>query len=99
MTLPDAGLLRAWLGREITWRGQRYRVVEILDDGPALVLESASSAHHIQPDAHGRPHREARDTLLIPVWDAETQKRHADFIELDAANPVATGQNFGRSSG
>ena len=99
MTLPDGSHLQTWLGREVAWRGQRYRVVEVLDDGPALVLESASAAHHIQPDAHGRPHREARDTLLIPLWDPERQERHADFTELDAANPAATGQNAGRGSG
>ncbi len=90
--------MRAWLGREVSWRGQRYRVVEILDDGPELVLESAA-AHHIQPDVHGRPRREARDILMIPVWDAERQERHADFVELDAANPVLAGQNSGRGSG
>ena len=99
MTHPDAGFLRAWLGREVNWRGQRYRVVELLEDGPALVLESAGATHHIQPDAHGRPRREARDTLAIPAWDAVRQEPHADFLELAATWRAATGQNSGRSSG
>lgn len=99
MTLPDTNALQAWLGREVSWQGLRYQVIEILDDGPALVLESTHAGHHIQTDAHGRPRREARDTILIRVLDHDRREPHQDFVALVAANSGATGQNADRGSG
>ncbi len=86
MNLLDGAALQTWLGRTVRWRGQIYQVVEILDDGPALVLESPPAQHHIQTDAHGRPRREARDTVLIPVLSSDGGALHEDFAALKAGN-------------
>ena len=87
MNLPDAAALHAWLGRSVVWRGQPYQVIEILDDGPALVLEGVQDGHHIQADAHGRARREARASVFIAVRDQDGRCLHPDFVELEAANP------------
>lgn len=75
--------LRMLIGRGVQWHGVRCEVVEVLDDGPALVLRSEDAARHIQGDRHGEAVRRAPDTFEVPVLD-DAGNAHPDFVQLTA---------------
>lgn len=76
--------LRLLIGRCADWHGAPCEVVEVLDDGPALVLRRADSARHIHGDRHGEAVRRGPDTFEVPVLDA-AGNAHPDFLALTAA--------------
>jgi hypothetical protein len=47
--------LRKLIGKTLRYYGIPYIVVEILEEGPALVLEPQQGGESIQPDSYGRP--------------------------------------------
>ena len=78
--------LRACIGREVIFAGERYRIVEVLNDnGPALVLGSETTAPVIQANQHGEATRRVPRTRTIPVFSADSDQLHPDFLKLNLA--------------
>lgn len=75
--------LRLLIGRHVQWHGVRCEVVEVLDDGPALVLRSEDADRQIHGDRHGEAVRRAPDTFEVPVLDG-AGNAHPDFLQLTA---------------
>ena len=68
--------MRAWhLGREC-------RVVELLEDEPALVLV-ADDTDSIQADQFGSAHRKVPMSYIVPVLSPDRQELHSDYQALD----------------
>jgi hypothetical protein len=82
--LPDAELLRRLLGRTVIHEGQRYRVIEVLDEKPLLVLQSLDQMQ-IQPDLHGRAKGHSAVYLTLPILN---EARNAPSIELMALRMI-----------
>lgn len=76
--------LRTLIGRRAEWHGVQCEVVEVLDDGPALVLRSADAPRHIHGDRHGEAVRRSPDTFEVPVLDG-SGNAHPDFLLLAGA--------------
>jgi hypothetical protein len=57
--------LAALIGREFHYQGRHCEVIEVLSEGPALVL--ACGGGGIQADQFGEPRRRAPNTFTIPV--------------------------------
>mgnify|MGYP002145051019 CR=1 FL=1 len=51
MPIPDTARLAGLIGRELDWLGRRCRIVEVLVDGPALVLEPLALQLPPRPEA------------------------------------------------
>lgn len=74
--------LRGMIGQEVIYQGIACRVIEVLEDGPSLVLEDLS-ARSLQADRFGDPRRHVPDTYTVPVLEPDRCAIHAAFLELD----------------
>lgn len=77
--------LHGLIGRRVTHHGVNCQIIEILDDGPALVLADCEANTTIQPDQMGDAHRRVPTTFTIPVL-AEADEFHPAFLRLELLN-------------
>ncbi|HHS97702.1 MAG TPA: hypothetical protein ENK08_07355 [Chloroflexi bacterium] len=74
--------LRGMIGLEVRFLGWRCHVIEVLEDGPSLVLQE-SDTHTIQPDQYGNAGRRVPRTHTIPVLTGDRLALHPDFLDLE----------------
>lgn len=74
--------LRRLIGRRVRYRGRELRVLEVLSDGPALVLSEPEGQRHIQANQFGEAGRRAPETWTIPVYNPGRRELHPLFQEL-----------------
>ena len=74
--------LRAMIGMAVCYQGNRGTIIEVLEDGPTLVLQSTSSAS-IQSNLHGHPTRRSPHTLTVRVLSENGTALHKEFLDLD----------------
>ena len=77
--------LRNMIGLRMYHQGILCQVIEVLEDGPSLVLQSIAEAPTIQPNQHGEATRRAPVTYTIPVLNEEHTELHPSFLALDLA--------------
>ncbi len=80
----DPARLRALLGLELDWDGHRWQVVDILPEGPMVVLQATDGAREIQPNQHGDAARRVPLRREVPARDADGEP-HPDLLALLAA--------------
>lgn len=59
--------LRNLIGRRVDFRGRRLQIVEVLAEGPALVLMEPGGARPIQATQFNQAGRRAPDTWTVPL--------------------------------
>lgn len=79
---PSLDALRSYIGREVSFDGQQCQIIEVLEDGPALVL-SCTRNSVIQPNQHGDATRRVPETRTIPILNRERTELHPDYLRLD----------------
>ncbi len=83
-TLPiSLAQLQGMIGMHLRWRAVDYAVVEVLEDGPALVVQSLTPGTAIQGDVHGRARREVQQVVVIPVLNLDKTLLHPEFLEIE----------------
>jgi len=80
--------LRGLIGIHVLYNNIRYRVIEVLEDRPSVVLQADGDKTIIQGDQHGNPTRRVPETITIPVLSSDKQGLSAEFLLLDLADPV-----------
>ncbi|MDZ7750234.1 MAG: hypothetical protein U5S82_00950 [Gammaproteobacteria bacterium] len=75
--------LRRMIGVKVRYEGSFWRVIEVLEDGPSLVLESQQHPRVIQPDKFGDGHRRTAEYLTVPVLTPDRRELHPQFLALD----------------
>ena len=75
----DFGSLHELIGRKVSFRGDRGTVVEILEDGPSLVIQVEDL--EIQPDSFGYARRRSHETRLVEVFD-QAGRYDPEFLAL-----------------
>ena len=75
--------LRGMIGLRLLHQGITCRVIEVLEDGPSLVLQSLNEAPRIQPNQHGEAQRRTPVTYTVPVLTREKTELHPQFLALD----------------
>lgn len=78
-TLPQ---LRGLIGQCVSFHGVACRVIEVLEDGPMVVLQDAERNTDIQDNLYGEPSRQVPRVYQVPVWDDREGALHPDFGEL-----------------
>lgn len=73
--------LRRLIGARVVHQGAECVVIEVLEDGPSLVLQDRVS-RSIQDDQFGEPSREVPETYTVPVLAADRRAFHPDFAAL-----------------
>ena len=80
----DPARLRALIGLELDWEGHRWQVIEILPDGPSVVLQATDGAREIQANQHGEAARRVPRCREVPARDADGGP-HPELLALLAA--------------
>ena len=75
--------LRSMIGLRLMHQGILCQVIEVLEDGPSLVLQSIVEAPSIQPNQHGEATRRTPVTYTVPVLNQDKTELHAQFLALD----------------
>ena len=75
--------LRSMIGLRLRHQGILCQVIEVLEDGPSLVLQSFQEAPTIQANQHGEANRRTPVTYTVPVLNHEKTELHAQFLALD----------------
>lgn len=73
--------LRSLIGQPVSHHGTACHVIEVLADGPALVLQDARRTD-IQDNQFGEPNRRVPRIYVIPLLDDEGSNVHPDFARL-----------------
>lgn len=81
---PDLQTLRDAIGRVIRFRGQPCRIIEILDDGPTVVIECLDANKAIQANQFGDATRRVAQLLSVPVF-GQQEDLNPDFLDLKQA--------------
>lgn len=86
MTCED---LRHIIGRQLNYKGHNCEIIEVLEDGPQLVLRNldfdeintlqSESRNPIQPNQFGEAHRRTPETFTIAALDK--QQRPIPFLQ------------------
>lgn len=75
--------LRGMIGMTVSYRGIVCCVIEVLEDGPALVLLDHERGITLQSDQFGEPGRQVPETYVVPVWEHGGDELHDDFLALE----------------
>ncbi len=75
--------LRSLLGVEVIHQGVRCQLLEILDDGPTLVLQDRETHTTIQDNQYGGPWRRVPAVYTIPLTTQDGTELHPSFIALN----------------
>ena len=75
--------LRSMIGLRLRYEGILCQVIEVLDDGPSLVLQSMNEAPAIQANQHGEATRRTPVTYTVPVLTPDKTELHPLFLALD----------------
>ncbi|MGA7979363.1 MAG: hypothetical protein WCA32_03955 [Chromatiaceae bacterium] len=74
--------LRSLIGRDCEYLGRPCRLVEILVDEWALVLETRELIPPIQPDQYGQALYRANDVLQVPIFDETGEALSEELKDL-----------------
>jgi len=67
----DLGDLQGLVGQRVRCGERVYTIIDVLEEGPAIVMESESHYTVIRENQHGDPSRRGRDTLTLPVLSTD----------------------------
>jgi hypothetical protein len=85
MTIIEITLtqLRGMIGTRVVHQGEACEVVEVLEDGPSLVLLPQHRQSTIQPNQYGEATRRARPSYTVPVLGPQRDALSAEFLALE----------------
>ena len=75
--------LRGMIGLKVRHHGLSCQVIEVLEDGPSLVLQNCKMVSTIQANQFGDANRRVPQTQTIPVLSPDKTELHALFLSLD----------------
>ena len=81
--------LRCLIGQRVDHAGGHYEIVEVLEDGPSLILQPCDRHTVIQPDQHGEAHRRVLPAITIPVLSHDRNELSPAFLALDLPEDIA----------
>lgn len=77
-------LLHKLIGTRLRYRDQDCQIIEVLDEGPALVL-LCEHVSKVQPNQFGDATRRAPKTVTVPVLNEDRHDYHPEFRALGIA--------------
>ncbi|HEY0721689.1 MAG TPA: hypothetical protein VGE50_10615 [Gammaproteobacteria bacterium] len=80
--------LRSQLGTEVIHQGVHCRLLEVLDDGPQLILQDSEDHTMIQENQYGGLWRRVPQVYTVPVFTAGSCELHPQFVALKLAIPL-----------
>jgi hypothetical protein len=77
--------LRSMIGLTVRYYGRLYQIIEVLEDGPSLVLQAAEAQPTIQPSLTGEATRRTPATETVRVLNENRTELHYDFLAIELA--------------
>lgn len=77
----DISKIRSLIGRHVIYKNNKYVVIEVLDEAPALVLEAHETV--IQADQHGEAHRRVPNTETVPVLNSSGNEYSLAYLNIN----------------
>ena len=74
--------LHQYIGNEIVYKNNRCQLIEVLEDGPALVFICLERKTSIQSDQHGGAHRRVHETYTVPCMSEIHDDLHPVVKEI-----------------
>ncbi|MDH5730198.1 MAG: hypothetical protein OEZ58_14475 [Gammaproteobacteria bacterium] len=74
---------RSMIGVEVRFQETHCTVIEVLEDGPSVVLLDRSRGNDIQADQHGEAHRRVPKTYVIKILNPSKDEFSLSFLALD----------------
>ncbi len=81
-------LLEALIGRRVAYQGIDYRIIEILREGPAVVVSPLLGAGVIQSDQFGGAKRRVPQTHTLPLFSEVEDDVHPVLRDMLDAEDV-----------
>lgn len=75
--------LRGMIGLHVVHNGIPCQIIEVLEDGPAIVLQSHSHDRPVQSNQHGEGNRRVSETFTIPVLTRDKREIHPQYLALE----------------
>lgn len=88
--------LRTLIGRECTYLGKRCRVIEVLADEGALVLELREALPPIQTDQYGQAVARGAELVELPLFDVTGEGLSDELLDLLTTLQAAAPSGDGR---
>jgi hypothetical protein len=79
--------LRGMIGLRVRHEGAEWQVIEVLEDGPSLVLEDLRPTRMPQADQYGETSLWVPHWVTVPVLAEDRRELHPDFLGLDLLDP------------
>lgn len=79
--------LREMIGTRVRFESRSWEIIEVLEDGPAIILQDCNQHTVIQADQHGEAHRHVPSTRTIPLFAADGRSLSAAFLSMDLDPP------------
>jgi hypothetical protein len=79
--------LRGMIGLRVQYEARAWAVVEVLEDGPSLILETLESSRTLQADQYGETYRAVPERVSVPVLSSDRSGLHPDFLAIDLLEP------------
>ena len=74
--------LHSLVGRRLVYEGVACQVIDVISDGPTVVLCRTDADGIIQPNQFGEARRRVPQTYMIPFWSQVRDDLHPVLIEL-----------------
>jgi len=75
--------LRRMIGLRVQHHGVPCCIIEVLEDGPALVLQNGGPGTGLQDNQYGGPGRHVPETYTVPVIGPDQRELHEEFLSLE----------------
>jgi len=75
--------MRDMIGLQVKYHEVYCRVVEVLEDGPSIILEDMEHHISIQADQHGEAHRRVPKTYTITILSPDKLEFSTEFLTLE----------------
>jgi hypothetical protein len=75
--------LRGMIGLRVQHRGVTCCIIEVLEDGPSLVLQNGEARLDLQNNQYGGPGRQVPETYTVPVVSPDQRELHDEFLSLE----------------
>ena len=82
------GQLRDLIGTPVRHRNTDCVIIELLEEGPHLVLQEVIAGRGIQPDQFGEAHRRVPVTHTVPVHVENSNELHPAFMALQVMHRI-----------
>lgn len=84
--MPDLKSLRETIGQPVHHQGRQCVIIEVLDEGPTLVLQ-CDQGRDIQADQFGNAKRRVPPVYHIPLFKDDGKTLHPDYEALGLPRP------------